>query len=596
MSLYWIAKKLKEQTSQLIDLFSARVASLKGRNDIPANIIKPIDEEGGMDAVRSVIGLGTYEMVGIDGSMDYDERVEMLLFYIAATAFKCPIEVSDRGLEVNIKKSERDLGLSISSAIPLWREDISEIIEPSYTGFSLEVSIQKVPHSVMTMAELTLALNSLKSDKAKVILLDRPIAGTFAPMARDVRILLKTKKSRLIGLNTSKGPITNLDLSLGYMIGPGSIHIPSRMPYLAYLAIKELIKEERMSKKELAEKLNLNDKELNDVIKELNKIDEKNENGLLSDFDTNYIAIKPEVKFYWEKVKEVTLSYSKKMLLSHEYPFIRDDGEWISILDVSALNLFLIYILKEEAKKNSVLVIGITKDTAASEMTRSIVPYFVSCKMIEHDEKLPALKNDKAFLTIMSAVNHLYMPVPWRSIAYDYAFTTLIQEENELRPARRSVFREMLFIKSYFQTKSFTTDQATRSHVFAYDRFFDPDYDDKAVKTFPIKLGSKTVSLKFFFELDKRSLIDDATVTILAKSDNPEVLEALGHNHLLYLADKAVKAEVKLMRGTLRGVADLELGTLARKERFFSIIRRYRDLRQEVEYTRQRIAQQEASI
>jgi hypothetical protein len=100
------------------------------------------------------------------------------------------------------------------------------------------------------------------------------------------------------------------------------------------------------------------------------------------------------------------------------------------------------------------------------------------------------------------------------------------------------------------------------------------------------------VALNFYMEpKGKRSAIDDLILLILSACDNPEVLEAYGHNQLLYLSDKLVKAEVQLMKGLLRGVVDLELTPLARREKVFSIARRFRDLRAESESTRKQAAQ-----
>ena len=67
----------------------------------------------------------------------------------------------------------------------------------------------------------------------------------------------------------------------------------------------------------------------------------------------------------------------------------------------------------------------------------------------------------------------------------------------------------------------------------------------------------------------------------------------MGHNQLLYLADKAVKNEVKMIRGLLRGVADLELGGLSRRQKIFTIARRFRDIRREVEGARERAVMEE---
>lgn len=92
-------------------------------------------------------------------------------------------------------------------------------------------------------------------------------------------------------------------------------------------------------------------------------------------------------------------------------------------------------------------------------------------------------------------------------------------------------------------------------------------------------------------DVERRSQVDDLVLLILSACDNPEVLEAYGHNQLLYLADKFVKREVQLMKGLLRGVVDLELTPLARKEKVFSIARRFRDLRAESESARRQTTQ-----
>jgi hypothetical protein len=213
---------------------------------------------------------------------------------------------------------------------------------------------------------------------------------------------------------------------------------------------------------------------------------------------------------------------------------------------------------------------------------------------MESTGPIPALKNDKVFLAIISSVNYDSLRTPWRTIAYDYSFSTMIEENGKLRALRRSIAREKMFIKSYFQTRTFHVDPVARSPVFAYDRFLYPKYDEEFIKDIPVEQMGTVTTVKIFLEAFGTNFLDNLILAILSKSDNPEVIEALGHNQLLFLADKAVKAEIKTMKGLLRGVADLELGTLARKERFFTITRRYRDQRQEMEFARQRAARGEA--
>ncbi len=79
-------------------------------------------------------------------------------------------------------------------------------------------------------------------------------------------------------------------------------------------------------------------------------------------------------------------------------------------------------------------------------------------------------------------------------------------------------------------------------------------------------------------------------LNILSLTDNPEVYEAFGHNQLLYLADKAVKSEIRLMRSSLRGVADLRLGAISKREQVYGIMTPYRDQRSEAEASRMKEA------
>jgi len=169
--------------------------------------------------------------------------------------------------------------------------------------------------------------------------------------------------------------------------------------------------------------------------------------------------------------------------------------------------------------------------------------------------------------------------------------------EIKLRAARQTISREQLFVRSYFQLRTFQNDPEIRAPVFLYDRIFQPKVDRVFLHEMPAIERKKRTTLNFYLEdAGKRSRIDDLVLLVLSACDNPEVLEAYGHNQLLYLADKFVKREVQLMKGLLRGVVDLELTPLARREKVFSIARRFRDLRAESEAARRQTAQPQAEM
>lgn len=591
-----VAERLRQQASYLIERFTDRVYRLKEHSEFNS-MTRGVDMENTLNEGLEFFPKGKYLAVGIDGSMDYDERLEMLLFYVCATAFRCPIEVNDNSIHVNLKLVERDSKLSVSAAIPLWLEDISDvsgILDSSDTDFEFKMRLERIPFALMTLGELSIALDAIESKDTKVVFLDRPISGTFGPTLRDLRLLLRIGESSLTEFNTPYGKLSMLDISLASILGAGDIYVPRRGPYLVYAAIQVLIKEGEMKNDVLAKRLGLDDKGIGRVMKRLERMDKRYGNQLIERSDILSIKLRDDVKGYWDRVMATMKEVRRRIFESRDHPLQISDSRWLTVLDLSAINTFLIYELYHQSIKKNVLVIGIAKDTSASDFTRSIIPHAIHEGMLKANSPLPNLKNDRAFLTVMAVANSESIKTPWRTIGYDTCFTTLIVGSDPkvlLRAARKHVSRERLFIKSYFQLRTFATDRLIRSPVFLYDRFYNPRIDSSSSIHVNVLEQDKVVQIEPYFEGIQTNPLDNLILYILSQSDNPEVLEALGHNQLLYLADKAVKAEVKLMRGMLRGIADFQLSSLARREKII-FSRTFRDFRMESELRRSRSAQE----
>ncbi|GIU72622.1 MAG: hypothetical protein KatS3mg003_2331 [Candidatus Nitrosocaldaceae archaeon] len=550
-----LASNLKIQTSMLLDLFNNRLNTISSTKEL-LKCIKHVSHKE----------LDEYKAIGIDGSMDYEERLDMLLFYVNAVAFTARLK-SNRFDDI------RRSNLKISTAIPLWKSDIGSLIEEEDNEFDIRYSSDKIPYSFMTMAELKLAADAITNYKdLKLVLLDRSLLRTYAPLTRDVQMLIRKKSSPLIDIDTEYGKVSMLDIILAYMLGDASIYIPPRGSYARYAIIKELLDGEKS-----IEELKLRIDDIDKHIDKIKKLD-KHFKGLLLARSDSVLSLTDYAKDYWKRISSMTNKIINNIFNSYKYPLLLND-KWLSLVDISALNLFLLYDIIGKVLKNRIFMIGIIKDMNTTEFIRAVIPYLVISKRLSIDRL--ELSNDRSFFTMLSATNES-IKTPWRSIAYDAAFTTLVYDKR-FKAARKAIFRERLFIRSYFQLRTYKHDQGLRSPVFLYDRIFYPDDADSLIEL-EAEEWNKISRLSLFVEDD--SCIDNLYLNILAASDSKEIFEAYGHNYLLYLADKAAKFDVKHMRSMLTGVSNLYLSKEAAKNKVLSISKSFRDQRYEEEKRR----------
>ncbi|KYH36100.1 MAG: hypothetical protein AYL29_015550 [Candidatus Bathyarchaeota archaeon B24] len=578
-----LSKRLRVQTRKVVEFFDGRVKSLQDRRDL-IPLFKNLDSKRCLEAARKIIGEGEWSAVGVDGSMDYDEHLDLLLFYVYATGYRCKFTVGREGVSMDVKGAVRDMQLSASAAIPLWMEDLLNVSQDVSVSFEYEVrrAAETIPISVMTMAEITLALKAVENPEVKLLLLDRPLSGTYPSLSKSLRTVLGRRSSALTGIETGRGRVTLLDLWVAGILGPGDLYVPPRYPYRAYAFVKALIEKRELSKDEACSILNVDENGLKKVLGYIRR--RENElGGRVFEEHGDTLRVSEDILGYWDRVYEASTFVSDRMFKGVDYP-LKIGDLWLTAQDINMVNLFLLYELIRRAKTHSVLLVGIAKDTEASEILRSVVPYMVHRGLIEPKSPIPAIRSNRGFLSLVSSLNYRLIGTPWRTPCYDSCFTTLVYTQSEgFKPARKVVSREALFIRVNFQLRSLKTDGAVRSMVFMYDRPFDPVYDRLGE---PLKIPhSSELIVRPVFENPDGSLLDDLILYLLSLMDNPEVLEAYGYNQLLYLADKAVKTEVKLMKSSLRAVAELELAPLASRRRMFTF-RSYRELRRILEASR----------
>lgn len=581
------AEKLSAETKELTALFARRLERLRNMSGAASAVLS--------DPRPDPVLLREGMAVGIDGSMDYDEHMEFVLFYVVASAYSCPFRISGGAPVFELKSAKKESSLPFSTAVPLWSEDMAEVDPGSARGYAEAGELagaQRMPFALMTMAELALALRILERESTVILFLDRPLSGTYLPLARDLRLLIKSAGSVLVGQNTPYGKLSLLDLVLASVIGPPGTYIPLRRPYTAYAAISAAIEAQKqgsgLTPAKLGSMLSLGETTLAKVLRALSKFNERHDGALFTEISPVNISVAPGVSDYWQRVIHVAQDVVRRIFEGSEaHPLLYQGERWLTVLDLNALNSFLVMELAHRAVERQALLVGLTKDTAATDYIRSAMPYLASRGALKFKLGSSSFKSDTSFLAVLSAANHKEIQTPWRTPAYDSCFASIVaQPDGSLRAARGRVSRERLFVKCYFQLRSFRGDRSMRSPVFGYERPFDPLRDEVFTERVKVQDVYGAAEASAFVEVGRRSSVDDHVLYILSNADNPEVIEAYGHNQLLYLADKAVKADVRLMRSALRGIAYHELSGFERKERIFMVSRRFRELRAEAERER----------
>ncbi len=581
-----LSQSIKLQVDELIRRFDERKKEIQERTEV-LSLFRQVQEEQAISTALDYFGPGEHVAFGVDGSMDMEERMETLIFYVNSALFSCPLHVGQDGVRADIRSSRREDALSTHAAVPMWLEDVPEFIaeEQEASEFDVQQTIERIPNSFMTLAELWTAYRGLKRWPGSLALLDRSIAGTFVSSMKDLRIALAPSEPLLTRLEGRYGRPTKLDLSLASVLGPGDMNVPKRFPYLSYLAIKKLMNVKEATLDELSAYLGLADDSLkNRLLKALIRLNEKHENRIFELAFGRKFRINREIEGYWNRVSSAVEEYMKRVFEGEAHPLKISDDAWLTAYEVSGLSVYLLYMIYDAARKGGSLVVGITKDSAASEFTRTVVPLSLSS-----DKALFKLKNDRTLLTFISAVHYSSLRTPWRTISYDYGLSYVTYLNGEYVATKKGIGRTQLFAKSYFQLRTFRKDPMYRSPVFYYDRFYDERFDSKMELRQKVKIKGREEEISFFIERpdSESNRLDDMIVHLLSRMDNPQVLEALGHNHLLYMADKWVKYEIALIRNSIDGITRLRLDEFARREKLFMASRRFRDLRAESERMRE---------
>jgi len=266
----------------------------------------------------------------------------------------------------------------------------------------------------------------------------------------------------------------------------------------------------------------------------------------------------------WERMKRITIAVREKRFFekstgtetASSMKIFKDGKEhWLTTLDIGFLTLFALQMLMEECWKNHILLVGVTKDTAARDFKRQLLPIMDSegllKKQVNREALLELPNTDRMILQSASILNSEQVKPPWSLIEYDSAFRSMLPDELGRKgyvsgAIKNKISLEKAFLKTYVQLSVAKSDPMLRSNVLLIDRLSYPEYDVKPSSTmrFWNELSDGTrepVDVLLFKDKDAPNQLQNVVMSLLAAMAPTNMPEAFGHNKALFIADKIAK-------------------------------------------------------
>ncbi|MEM2911889.1 MAG: DNA double-strand break repair nuclease NurA [Candidatus Bathyarchaeia archaeon] len=571
---------LKLGASKQVSDYEERFSSLRKLYDaLLSNFVKMVfSHKEAFEIAKEFFGTPKVRFAGIDGTMYSRPLFDMVVFFGGAYASTGSINFRENSKPLVIY-DEKVMGRAagISSVVPIYVNEIPEVdqifFESSQPG---EISLGKplteesiinnatVANWIMTFAEYYLAykLATDAEQNIRIILMDRSLSIERASLLYDTsnRALCRAK-CNLLGYKVDGEPLDINDLTIARQhVCNESLGLPPpRADYLRY-AITELLKRRgALTEKHILAEFGITDeKRAGRVNRSLKYLVGKD---VLREKNAVY-SLNPKYARTWDRVRKLVISLGDRFFFTSNpetanlMKILKDGKEhWLTTLDIAFLTLFTLHMLIEECWNKRILLIGVTKDTAARDFKRQLFPIMHNNDLLkttvsrEEVEKLP--NTDRMILQSASILNPEKITPPWSLIEYDSAFRTMVPDRQKRKgyvsgAIKNKIGLEKTFLKTYVQLSQAKADPMLRSNVLLIDRLVYPEYDYKPenVVEFWNELSDGTkepVEVILFLNKDVPNKVQTLVMNVLVAMAPSNIPEAFGHNTPLFIADKIAK-------------------------------------------------------
>ncbi len=568
-------------TKQISD-YEQRFSVIKNLYDeLLANLIKTgFSPKEAWETAAEFFGSTSVRFAGVDGTMYSRPLFDMVIFFGGAYASTGTVTFSE-GAEPQVQYDAKTMQQStgISSVVPMYINEIPEVDQTFFAqGQPGEISPAKpltdegiinnatIANSIMTFSEYYLALK-LAADpdrSTQIILLDRSLSVERASLLYDTsKMEFWTAKSSILGHKIDDIPIDVNDLAMArqHVCNQG-LGLPSpRADYLRYAIIDLAKKKSPLTAKQVLTEFGVADeKRTKRVERALKNLTRK---GILIEKDGVY-SLNQKYTSSWERVKKLTVNIGDNLFfaktpekeVASSMKILKDGKEqWLTTLDIAFLTLFALQMLMEECWKKRIVLIGVTKDTAARDFKRQLIPIMHSEGLLKtrlQREALQDLPNtDRMILQSASIFNVEQIKPPWSLVEYDSAFRTMLRDRQNRKgyvsgAIKNKIGLEKAFLKTYVQLSQAKTDAMLRSNVLLVDRLAYPEYDYKleSLVEFWNEFSDGTrepVETILYKDKTVPNKLQNLAMSVLVAMAPANIPEAFGHNKALFIADKIAK-------------------------------------------------------
>jgi len=611
---------LRNGAVEQIENYKSRFAALEGLYDrlFKEIMVSSFDESVARDTAKKLFGKERVSFAAVDGTEYARPLFDLVVFFGGSYASRGTITYPVVGSpDVEYETEFLKHGRGLSSCVPLYVSEVPGIdqsfIQP---GEASEISLMRpltdesivnnstIPAWIMTFSEFYLAYRlSLESDAPQIIFMDRSLATALASLIYDTsRRKLWQSNGALCGLEVEGVPIDENDLAYGrhHAYNPRLDLPPPRGDYLRYRCLMTLENEGPMTLEKLCELLRIGtDDRRKRVARFLTRSQSE---GYLEQDGETYVFSNRYGKT-WPRIRKLVESTGHRMFeeTAGQNPmkvWKNGDWHWLTTQDMAFLTLFTLNLLVEEAWRRHILLVGITKDTAARDLKNHVLPVLTSNNIWKTDlaqqDIARAPNTDRMILQSLSVFSHEKIRVPWSLIEYDSCFLTTVPDF-EHRPGyasgaiRNKITPERLFLKSYIQLSQTAYDPQLRSNVLLIDRLAHPGFDLRADTTLHLthSYGGADEPLRpIVFQNNKvmNPLQQLVMVTLKSMTSN-SIPELFGHNKPLFIADKVAKWQNEQMRKIIDTTGKWLMNN-PRLRHFVFYMSTFRERRSEIESTR----------